>query len=157
VRSKCPEGYPRNLTRKKCEEQRPESILDAPFVSSKNGSIIYKNRHCAACFGEIDTISWKIEIDWFCMKHSFLTDGFEMSMNQTYLAQILLTRCTLSFKRPKITSWKSTVCFESIQVVSSCENADTSGFQGTHAAYRELSVKCETDRSKLFHVLLYPP
>jgi hypothetical protein len=88
------------------------------------------------------------------MKQSFFTDEFEMSMNQTYLTQILLTRCTLSFKRPKITSWKSTVCFESNQVVSSCANADTSVFQGTRAAYHELSVKCETDRSKLFYVLL---
>ena len=154
VRAKCPESYKDQLTRRKCENSEPESILDIPFVSSKNGSVVYKNRHCATCFGELDIIPWKMMIGWSCITDIYIdNDGNKVSFNQTFLIDAFLNKCTLSFVRPKSTSWETTFCYKSDDLLSRCPESNYywSGFQ--NVVFYELKRKCEKDKSKLLYLI----
>lgn len=122
VRAACPYKYANNQIRYQCESFESRDLEDIPFVSSKDGKIIYKNRHCAECHGEEGFITWDLIIDMFCIKEIFSgTDGNYFSANVSYIKDTLMNVCSISFKRPAITDIRYTICHDEQALVSTCE------------------------------------
>lgn len=122
TRATCPDTYANNQIRYNCESNEPKDFEDLPFVSSKDGNIVYKNRHCAVCHGEEGFITWGLKVDIQCMKRIF-TDpyGSYVSTNISYIKEQLMNYCSISFKRPAITDIRYTICHEKQALVTSCK------------------------------------
>ncbi|XP_045160679.2 uncharacterized protein LOC123525595 [Mercenaria mercenaria] len=153
VRAHCPKSFTNHSTRDKCETSTPESIEDGVFVSSKNGKIVYKNRHCALCHGEEDPIMWAVGVDEKCVRDVFLSrSDTHHSLNASYMNEKLMTSCTITFDRPSITSWKHVVCAYEGLLISSCPDL-TSQKLSSDGIDKELNELCLKDNSALsvFH------
>ncbi|XP_045190954.2 uncharacterized protein LOC123547764 [Mercenaria mercenaria] len=152
VRAHCPESFTNHSTRDKCETSTPESIEDGVFVSSKNGKIVYKNRHCALCHGEEDPIMWTVGVDEKCVRDVFLSrSDTHRSLNASYINEKLMTSCTISFDRPSITGWKHVTCAHEGMLISSCPEMTSQN--RSSGIDKELNELCLEDKSALsvFH------
>lgn len=154
VRAHCPSSYFNDVTRYKCEQDNQSTLEDIPFVSSRNGDIIYKNRHCAVCHGETNPIVWKLYFDQTCIRRVFLpryySDPFQ---NASMINEKLMKSCTLYFERPDIAlvNWKSLQCTLDGDLISNKVTAKLA----PGSIEEELNNLCLNDKSKYNKYLFF--
>lgn len=146
ARAICPETFKDQHIRNKCEIDEPESLEDIAFVSSKDGRVVYKNKHCAVCHDEEDFVMWNLSIDKACVREAFLgSDKKRPSTNASNIKDKLMTTCSLSFERPATTDVRYTICFEERRLISNCNNRRPSNIMEN---FKDL---CLSDRGKIIN------
>jgi hypothetical protein len=151
VRAHCPSNFSNDDIRNKCENEEPTTLEDVPFVSPREGDVIYKNRYCAVCHGETNPIVWNLQIDHACIRRVFLLKYYSgLVQNASIINKNLINSCEIYFERPDKTqtNWKRLMCAIDAKFVSDCPEKPSS-ILPTGRIKEELNDLCLNDKSKL--------
>lgn len=117
TRAHCPEEFEDSNIKEKCENKTAHSLDDITFVSSEDGTFVYKNKFCGLCHGEKRTIPWSLTISLDCGVTLF---GQNLTLKNILLT--LLTKCAISMTEPRHLAVENTVCFDRSLLISECNN-----------------------------------
>lgn len=115
VRAHCPTAFADSRIKEKCENKTAHSLDDITFVSSENETIIYKNKFCGLCHGEIRTIPWNLTISLDCG-----VTLFEQNLTLKNVVSTLLNKCAISMTGPRHSAVEDTVCIDRSLLISEC-------------------------------------
>jgi hypothetical protein len=149
TRTKCPKDYHDMTMKAKCENVKPETIIDNRPVSSHDGAVVYKNKYCSYCHNERRTFPWDITVHK-ASPPSCRRVLQQETLDSATISTKILTNCLIQFTPPtNIDFWK-TFCFEDSTVTKQC---NITGEWGTFD--RELNNLCLNQTGTVMHIFSY--
>ena len=141
VRATCPVDFEGDELKEACEGNHVSSVDDAIFVTSQDGQVTYKNKHCALCHGEEIFQKWGVATVRPCIRRFLVVISSTDELNAN-----IMSNCELLFTPPSVFNKISTYCQTVDQMVSTCPQ-NTDGHQ--NPLFEELCIsmkgKLKTD------------
>ena len=146
VRASCPVDFKGDHLKEACEGNYASSVDDVIFVTSHDGQVTYKNKHCALCHGEQNVQKWSVVTTHPCIKRFLMaaTSSEEVNIN-------IISNCELAFTPPPVFNNISTYCETQNKIVSTCPQ-NTDGRQNPQFEHMCVSIKGKQNN---VHVCLY--
>ena len=115
VRATCPADFEGDDLKEECERNHDRSVDDAIFVTSQDGHVTYKNKHCAMCHGETNVQIWGVATFRPCISRFLMDITSTKDLNAN-----IMSGCDLLFTPPSVFNEISTYCQGQDQMVSTC-------------------------------------
>ena len=96
---------PSEITRFRCSDGG-DRLQDIIPVSSRDGNMLFKNKHCAKCHGVLDVVYWKLYILPDCLHILDITFA-----NDREREEVILKTCNLLAFPPNISYSESVSCY----------------------------------------------
>ena len=144
VRATCPVDFEGDELKEACEGNHVSSVDDAIFVTSQDGQVTYKNKHCALCHGEENFQKWGVATVRPCIKRFLMDTAPSEEINVS-----ILSNCELLFIPPTMLNKISNYCLTEKDIVSTCPQS-TDGHR--NLLFEEL---CSSMTGKVSYLYVY--